>query len=61
MNAYPGGFSWRWYYGETEASLKTLITAKAARIYDLKTYVLNGTRRFAVLMLGNSWDAGQAA
>jgi hypothetical protein len=23
--------------------------------------VLNGTRRFAVLMLGNSWNAGQAA
>jgi hypothetical protein len=23
MSAYPGGFSWWWYYGETEASLKT--------------------------------------
>ena len=60
MNSYAPGFRWYWYYGQTAAQVAALVQTDAARIFDLKSYVVGGTRYFAVLMLGNSWDATQA-
>ncbi len=61
MNANSGGFGWWWYYGQTDAEVTNLVKTNAARIFDLKSYIDNGALRFAVLMLGNSWNSEQSA
>jgi CubicO group peptidase (beta-lactamase class C family) len=61
LNAYPGGFNWWWYYGESAAAVTKLIQANAARIFDLKTYTVNGNQVFAALMLGDTWNSTQSA
>jgi CubicO group peptidase (beta-lactamase class C family) len=61
MNANPGGFGWWWYYGQTDLQVTNLVKTNAARIFDLKTYMVDGAERFAVLMLGNTWSSEQSA
>ena len=43
------------------AAVTKLIKANAARIFDLKTYTVNGNQVFAVLMLGDTWNSTQSA
>lgn len=59
MNSYAPGFQWFWYYGKSAADVTSLWQSNGARIYDLKSYVVNGTRLFALLMLGNGWSTAQ--
>ncbi len=61
MNQFSPGFSWWWAAGQTAAQVQALWQTDKARIYDLKSYVVNGTRLFAVAMLGNTWNATQLA
>jgi CubicO group peptidase (beta-lactamase class C family) len=61
MNANPGGLGWWWYYGETAEEVTSLIKTHAARIFDLKTYTVDGALRFAVLMLSDTWNSTQSA
>ena len=62
MNQQPSPtIGWWWYYGQTEAQVNSLWQANKARIFDVKSYVVNGTRYFAVLMLANTWSSTQAS
>jgi CubicO group peptidase (beta-lactamase class C family) len=61
MNAWSPGFSWWWYYGESVTQAEKLATSNGARIFDAKSYVVGGTRRAAVLMLGNTWSSVQSS
>ncbi|MEZ4631272.1 MAG: serine hydrolase [Deinococcales bacterium] len=45
---------WWWYYGQTAAQVSQLITNNQARIIDVESYLVNGQRLFAVVMLPNS-------
>jgi len=61
MNAFPSGFGWWWYYGESAANVGALVKKNSARIFDIKSYTVNNTQVFAVLMLGDSWNSTQTA
>jgi N-acyl-D-amino-acid deacylase len=61
MYSYAPGFQWFWYYGQTEAQVNALWQQNHARIFDVKSYVVGGTRYFAVLMMGNGWSSTQQA
>jgi CubicO group peptidase (beta-lactamase class C family) len=61
MNQGAPGLSWWWYVGQTAAQVQSLLTTNKARLYDLKSYVVNGTRYYAVLMFGNTWTSAQAS
>jgi hypothetical protein len=61
MNQFSPGFSWWWAANQTAAQVQALWQTDKARIYDLKSYVVNGTRLFAVAMLGNTWNGTQSA
>ncbi len=52
---------WWWYYGQTATQVQSLWQTNGARIFDLKSYVVNGTRYFAVLMFSNRWSSTQAS
>jgi hypothetical protein len=61
MNASTTGFSWWWYYGETVSKAESLAVSNNARIFDVKSYEVNGEQRVAVLMLGDMWSSAQSA
>jgi len=61
MNASTTGFSWWWYYGETVSKAESLAVSNNARIFDVKSYEVNGEQRVAVLMLGDTWSSAQSA
>jgi CubicO group peptidase (beta-lactamase class C family) len=61
MNAQATGFAWWWYYGESVSNAETLATSNKARIFDVKSYTVDGAQRVAVLMLGDTWSSTQSA
>jgi len=54
MQQEPGGFYWWWYYGASSADLSDKLSQNGARLLDVKTYYVNGNRRFAAIMVNNS-------
>ena len=54
MQQEPGGFLWWWYYGLDAAGLSDRLAQNGARLLDVKTYFVNGARRFAAIMVNNS-------
>jgi hypothetical protein len=54
MQQEPGGFFWWWYYGMDAAGLSDRLAQNGARLLDVKTYFVNGARRFAAIMVNNS-------
>ena len=54
MQQEPGGFTWWWYYGMDAAGLSDRLAQNGARLLDVKTYFVNGARRFAAIMVNNS-------
>ncbi len=60
MNSNPGGFRWWWYFGQTAGQLAAVAQSNSARIFDVKTYVVNGQQRFAALLVNDVWNAQQA-
>lgn len=54
MQQEPGGFYWWWYYGMDAAGLSDRLAQNGARLLDVKTYFVNGARRFAAIMVNNS-------
>jgi hypothetical protein len=54
MQQEPGGFLWWWYYGMDAAGLSDRLAQNGARLLDVKTYFVNGARRFAAIMVNNS-------
>lgn len=46
--------NWWWYFGITENQLNAFINQNGARITDLDTYLVDGARRFSVVMVNNS-------
>lgn len=46
--------SWSWVHGKTETELTTLVTSENLRIVDLDVYEVDGTARFAALLVPNS-------
>jgi hypothetical protein len=53
MEQQPGVFWW-WYYGLSAADLGDRLSQNGARLLDVKTYFVNGARRFAAVMVNNS-------
>lgn len=53
MNSFQPGHSWWWYYAQTPANVATLLAETNSRIYDLKSYVVAGTRYYDVLLTDN--------
>jgi hypothetical protein len=47
------GEGWWWYYDQTQASVNALLTANKSRLIDVSRYTVNGSPRFAVVMLQN--------
>ena len=47
------GEGWWWYYDQTQASVNSLLTANKSRLIDVSRYMVNGSPRFAVVMLQN--------
>src|SRR5436190_1899342 len=47
------GEGWWWYYDQTQASVNGLLTANKSRLIDVSRYMVNGSPRFAVVMLQN--------
>ncbi len=45
---------WWWYYGLDAASLGDRLAQNGARLLDVKTYFVNGARKFAAVMVNNS-------
>jgi len=54
MQQEPGGFFWWWYYGMDAAGLSDRLAQNGARLLDVKTYFVNGARRFAAIMVNNA-------
>ncbi|NJN15723.1 MAG: beta-lactamase family protein [Oscillochloris sp.] len=46
--------SWWWYYGVSIDVIVDKVNQHKARIIDLETYVVNGSRKYAVVMVGNT-------
>lgn len=53
MEQSPGIYWW-WYYGLSAAQLNDRLSQNGARLLDVKTYFVNGYRRFAAVMVNNS-------
>ncbi|HET7505187.1 MAG TPA: serine hydrolase [Kofleriaceae bacterium] len=48
------GVHWWWYYGVSAADLADRLSQNGARLLDVKSYFVNGNRRFAAVMVNNS-------
>lgn len=48
------GIAWWWYYGLSAADLGDRLSQNGARLIDVKSYVVNGARRFAAVMVNNA-------
>jgi hypothetical protein len=48
------GIFWWWYYGLSAADLSDRLSQNGARLLDVKSYFVNGARRFAAIMVNNS-------
>ncbi|MDH5299932.1 MAG: class A beta-lactamase-related serine hydrolase, partial [Gammaproteobacteria bacterium] len=46
--------AWWWYYGITSSQLSSYLASNNARLIDIESYFVNGTRYFAVVMIQNS-------
>ncbi len=46
--------TWWWYYGKTSQQVKDLIEEKKGRITNLKINFVNGTKRYAFVMISNT-------
>lgn len=46
--------SWWWYYGVTIDTIVEKLNDHKARVIDLESYVVDGQRRYAVVMVGNT-------
>lgn len=46
--------TWWWYYGLSVAELKTKYVNNGARLIDVESYLVNGVRTYAALMVKNS-------
>jgi hypothetical protein len=53
MQQSPGIYWW-WYYGVSATDLGDRLSQNGARLLDVKTYISNGVRRFAAVMVNNS-------
>jgi hypothetical protein len=53
MQQNPGVYWW-WYYGLSAADLGDRVSQNGARLIDVKSYFVNGNRRFAAIMVNNS-------
>ncbi|TMQ10438.1 MAG: serine hydrolase [Deltaproteobacteria bacterium] len=53
MEQNPGIYWW-WYYGLSAADLGDRLSQNGARLLDVKSYFINGSRRFAAVMVNNS-------
>ncbi|HEX3757224.1 MAG TPA: serine hydrolase [Kofleriaceae bacterium] len=53
MEQQPGALWW-WYYGLSASDLGDRLAQNGARLLDVKTYFVNGARRFAAIMVNNS-------
>ncbi|MCC6671179.1 MAG: serine hydrolase [Planctomycetes bacterium] len=59
---------WAWYYGQTEAQVRSLLSANNARPIDIEPYLDAGALRYAVVMVANTgadqkpwwWVTGQS-
>jgi len=45
---------WWWYYGQTASQLSTKLANNNARLIDIESYYVNGSRRFAAVMIQNA-------
>jgi len=48
------GIYWWWYYGLSATDLGDRLSQNGARLLDVKTYFVNGARKFAAVMVNNS-------
>lgn len=48
------GKYWWWYYGVSESQVNAFAQQNGARVFDVEPYEVNGSKRFAVLMLNNA-------
>jgi len=46
--------TWWWYYNQSPSALGAAVAQNGARIVDLEPYWVNGSRRFAAVMVNNS-------
>ena len=46
--------SWWWYIGATTAFISDKVVQNNARIVDLETYLVNGSRKYAAVMIRNT-------
>jgi len=53
-NTGSGAVSWWWYYGLTFDGIGQRLSQHNARLIDLDTYVVNGQRRYAAVMVSNT-------
>lgn len=53
MEQQPGALWW-WYYGLSASDLGDRLSQNGARLLDVKTYFVNGARKFAAIMVNNS-------
>lgn len=54
QGAYRKG--WWWYYGLSGSELKAKLAENEARLTDLQVYRVNGSKRFAVVMIPNQGE-----
>jgi hypothetical protein len=53
-NTGDQGRAWWWYYGESAAQVGTLLSQNNARLTELRPYMDDGQRVFAVIMISNT-------
>lgn len=46
--------AWWWYVNVTDADVSTFLAQNNARLIDISTYLLNGARRYSVVMIANT-------
>ena len=56
-NEGPHQKGWWWYYGLTTAQVTEKLNENRARLIDVETYVVDGRRRYAVVMVSNTGSA----
>src|SRR5690606_15724595 len=60
MNQIPAsGIGWGWYVGLSESDLNELSSEYPVRPVSVQSYRINGSRRFAAILLKNSWTEAQ--
>ncbi|MDC0710472.1 hypothetical protein POL68_18485 [Stigmatella sp. ncwal1] len=47
------GFGWWWYYGVSSSTLSAVLSATGSRLMDVKTYTVDGERKFAAILVEN--------